>query len=171
MDHYLATGHVVVFDPGVVKSDIAISEELQNALKDDVRKLEDILTEKDYHPGSGDKVVDLVHPSLFPVVFGRTRAISDSLIKLERCLDIIRQGIVIPVPEEESFTSDGLKQYSWQFQWLPCDVDLLDNVSCAIVSYINNLHPQQNARLYHVIEKIIAQVIPLLEYDIDLCGS
>ncbi|KAB8248185.1 hypothetical protein BDV35DRAFT_391326 [Aspergillus flavus] len=137
VDHYLATGHVVVFDPGVVKSDIAISEELQNALKDDVRKLEDILTEKDYHPGSGDRVVDL------------------------RCLDIIGQGIVIPVPQEESFTSNGLKQYSWEFQWLPCDVDLLDDGSCAIVSYINNLHPQQNARLYHVIEKIISQVIPL----------
>lgn len=82
MDHYLATGHVVVFDPGVVRSDIAISEELENALRDGVRKLEDILTEKDYHPGSGDRVVDLVHPSLFPVVFGRTRAISDSLINL-----------------------------------------------------------------------------------------
>ncbi|QMW46270.1 hypothetical protein G4B11_009725 [Aspergillus flavus] len=104
VDHYLATGHVVVFDPGVVRSDIAISEELENALRDGVRKLEDILTEKDYHPGSGDKVVDL---------------------------------------------------------WLPCDVDLLDDGSCAIVSYINNLHPQQNARLYHVIEKIISQVIPL----------
>ncbi|KAF7622464.1 hypothetical protein F9C07_8482 [Aspergillus flavus] len=82
VDHYLATGHVVVFDPGVVRSDIAISEELENALRDGVRKLEDILTEKDYHPGSGDRVVDLVHPSLFPVVFGRTRAISDSLINL-----------------------------------------------------------------------------------------
>ncbi|KAB8207087.1 hypothetical protein BDV34DRAFT_234414 [Aspergillus parasiticus] len=161
VDHYSATGHVVVFDPGVVKSDIAISEELQNALKDGVRKLEDSLTEKYYHPGSDDKIVDLVHPSLFPVVFGRTKAISDSLIKLERCLDIIGQGTVLPVPEEESFTSGGLKQYSWEFQWLPCDVDLLDNGSCAIVSYINNLHPQQNARLYHVIEKIIAQVIPL----------
>lgn len=44
---------------------------------------------------------------------------------------------------------------------MPCDVDLLDDGSCAIVSYINNLHPQQNARLYHVIEKIISQVIPL----------
>lgn len=82
VDHYLATGHVVVFDPGVVRSDIAISEELENALRDGVRKLEDILTEKDYHPGSGDRVVDLVHPSLSPVVFGRTRAISDSLINL-----------------------------------------------------------------------------------------
>ncbi|UDD63118.1 hypothetical protein AFCA_010392 [Aspergillus flavus] len=142
VDHYLATGHVVVFDPGVVKSDIAISEELQNALKDDVRKLEDILTEKDYHPGSGDRVVDLVHPSLFPVVFGRTRAISDSLINLS--VASILSG----------------KEY-WEFQWLPCDVDLLDDGSCAIVSYINNLHPQQNARLYHVIEKIISQVIPL----------
>ncbi|KAE8346796.1 hypothetical protein BDV24DRAFT_147427 [Aspergillus arachidicola] len=141
VDHYFATDHVVVFDPGVVKSDIAISEELQNALKDGVRKLEDSLTEKYYHPGSDDKIVDLVHPSLFPVVFGRTKAISDSLIKLERCLDIMGQGTVLP--------------------WLPCDVDLLDNGSCAIVSYINNLHPQQNARLYHVIEKIIAQVIPL----------
>ncbi|KAE8369834.1 hypothetical protein BDV27DRAFT_152713 [Aspergillus caelatus] len=160
-ENYSTTGFVVVFDPGVVKSDTAISEELQNALKDGVRTLEDSLTEKDYHPGSDDRIVDLVHPSLFPVVFGRTRAISDSLIKLESCLDTVGQETVFLVPAEDDLTSDSFKNYSWEFQWLPCDVDLLDNGSCAIVSYINNLHPQQNAHLYHIIEKIIAQALPL----------
>ncbi|KAE8142368.1 hypothetical protein BDV38DRAFT_278533 [Aspergillus pseudotamarii] len=160
-ENYSTTSFVVVFDPGVVKSDTAISEELQNALKDGVRTLEHSLTEKDYHPGSDDRIVDLVHPSLFPVVFGRTRAISGSLIKREGCLDIIGQETVLPVPAEDDLTSDSFKHYSWGFQWLPCDVDLLDHGSCAIVSYINNLHPQQNAHLYHIIEKIIAQAIPL----------
>ncbi|KAE8406247.1 hypothetical protein BDV37DRAFT_281157 [Aspergillus pseudonomiae] len=158
---YSATGHVVVFDSGVVKSDTAISDELQNALKEGVRILEDSLTGKDCHPGSDDKVADLVDPSLFPVVFNRTRAISDSLIKLERSLDIIGHGTVLLSDTREHPWFSNRKQYSWEFQWLPCDVDLLDNGLCAIVSYINNLHPRQNARLYRVIEKIIAQAIPL----------
>ncbi|KAB8262911.1 hypothetical protein BDV32DRAFT_136325 [Aspergillus pseudonomiae] len=156
---YSSTSHVVVFDSGVVKSDTAISDELQNALKEGVRILEDSLTGKDYHPGSDDKVADLVDPSLFPVVFNRTRAISDSVIKLERSLDSIGHGTVLSDAHEHPWFNDR-KQYSWEFQWLPCDVDL-DNGLCAIVSYINNLHPRQNARLYRVIEKIIAQAIPL----------
>ncbi|GAB1205593.1 hypothetical protein APSETT445_004271 [Aspergillus pseudonomiae] len=156
---YSATGHVVVFDSGVVKSDTAISVELQNALKEGVRILEDSPTEKDYHPGSDDKIADLVDPSLFPVVFDRTRAISDYLIKLERSLDSIGHGTVLSDAHEHPWFNDR-KQYSWEFQWLPCDVDL-DNGLCAIVSYINSLHPRQNTRLYRVIEKIIAQAIPL----------
>ncbi|KAL5344631.1 hypothetical protein ACLOAV_010323 [Pseudogymnoascus australis] len=32
---------------------------------------------------------------------------------------------------------------------------------CRIVSYINNLHPQENRTLYEVIEKFLAQIIPL----------
>ena len=66
------TGQVVAFDAGVVKSDTQIPAELQQALRDAVHHLEDVAEEhKDYHPGSEKKVLDLVHPSLFPLVYGR----------------------------------------------------------------------------------------------------
>ncbi|KAL4978299.1 hypothetical protein BDW66DRAFT_23187 [Aspergillus desertorum] len=65
------TGFVKVFDGGVVKSDTAISPELQPALKEAVKPLEDASEDqRDYHPASDGKEVDLVHPSLFPVKYG-----------------------------------------------------------------------------------------------------
>ena len=38
-----------------------------------VAPLEDVPdSEKDWHPGSDGLVLDLVHPSLYPIVYGRT---------------------------------------------------------------------------------------------------
>ena len=95
-------GLVQVFDNGVVKSDTPVSEEIKAALKEAVMPLQNVPEEqKDYHPGSDNKVVDLVHPSLFPVVFGRTRVLPDRLLGVEDCLDRIGEGTVLPVMESE----------------------------------------------------------------------
>ncbi|GIJ97934.1 hypothetical protein Aspvir_000040 [Aspergillus viridinutans] len=52
------TKHVVAFDVGVVKSDVAIPEELRQALIEAVRPLEEVPEEqKDYHPGTDNKVI------------------------------------------------------------------------------------------------------------------
>lgn len=52
--------------------------------------------------------------------------------------------------------------YSQKFQWLPCDVGLIDEEpGCRITSYINNLHPVKHRDLYGVLEKVIARAIPL----------
>ncbi|KAB8256690.1 hypothetical protein BDV32DRAFT_141025 [Aspergillus pseudonomiae] len=174
------TKRVVAFDAGVVKSDTAITKDLRQALKEAVRPLEDVPEEfKDYHPGSDDKVVDLVHPSLFPVVYGRTRVLHRKLIGLEDFENSIGEGKVLAVPtEEETTTVDDdddddddddqwssrnitHQPYSRKFQWLPCDVHFTDTSECRIASYINNLHPKQHGPLYQVIEKILAQTIPL----------
>jgi hypothetical protein len=56
-------------DDDVVKSDSAIPPDLQAALKAAVDTLEDVPHGlKDWHPGSDDLVLDLGHPSLFPLV-------------------------------------------------------------------------------------------------------
>lgn len=163
--------HIAAFDAGVVKSDTAIAEDLRQMLIDAVRPLEDVPEElKDYHPGSDDKVVDLVHPSLFPVVYGRTRILHRKLIGLEEFANSIGEGNVLAVPLEEDATTVNPNRrsrntthqsYSRKFQWLPCDVHFDDNGECRIASYINNLHPKQHRPLYQVIEKILAQTIPL----------
>ncbi|RHZ64924.1 uncharacterized protein CDV56_107096 [Aspergillus thermomutatus] len=103
------TKHIVAFDVGVVKSDIAIPEELRQALKEAVRPLEEIPEDqRDYHPGTDGKVVDLVHPSLFPVIYGRTRILPDRLISLKAFANHIGEGKVLPVrPEEESVTAQN----------------------------------------------------------------
>ncbi|CAK38002.1 hypothetical protein CBS63078_6739 [Aspergillus niger] len=170
-------GLLPIFDVGVVRSDTAVSEELQKALQQAVAPLENIPThQKDYHPGSDRKVVDLVHPSLFPLVYGCTRILPDRLITSDSCLGCIGQGVVVPVPSEEeagltldSFTPsrrwrvEQMRSFSRQFQWLPCDVELGAESGCRIVSYINNLHPTEHQPLYRVVEQIIDAAIPLWE--------
>ncbi|GIC85913.1 uncharacterized protein Aud_001755 [Aspergillus udagawae] len=170
------TKHIVAFDVGVVKSDVAIPEDLRQALIEAVRPLEEIPKEqKDYHPGTDNKVVDLVHPSLFPVIYGRTRILPDRLINLQAFAKDIGEGNVLPVrPEEESVTAQSDYQYRWferdphrpyslRFQWLPCDVYFgpNDGNECRIASYINNLHPNRHRALYHIIEKILTRTIPM----------
>ncbi|KAJ6013642.1 hypothetical protein N7540_008233, partial [Penicillium herquei] len=153
-----------VFDMGVVKSDTAIPEELRRALVNAVFHLEDVLDEeKDYHPGTDEKVLDLVHPSLFPLVYGRTRILPDRTINLENCLGNVGQGELLPNPEMNEGRLRGIKRYSNKFQWLPCDVSLnaAEPDSVRIVSYINNLHPIEHRGLYRIIEKVISRAIPL----------
>jgi hypothetical protein len=159
------TKHIVAFDAGVVKSDTAIAEDLRQELRDAVRPLEDVPEAlKDYHPGSDEKVVDLVHPSLFPVVFGRTRILPKKLIGLEDFVNHVGEGEVLAVPPEEGAADPSwitFRPYSRKFQWLPCDVQFTDTGECRIASYINNLHPKKHQPLYEVIEKILTQTIPL----------
>lgn len=159
------TKHIVAFDAGVVKSDTAIAEDLRQMLRDAVRPLEDVPQElKDYHPGSDDKVVDLVHPSLFPVVYGRTRILDRKLTGLEDFVNNVGEGKVLADPFEEGAVHASWithRPYSRKFQWLPCDVQFTDDGECRIASYINNLHPKKHRPLYEVIEKILTQTIPL----------
>ncbi|CAG8379067.1 unnamed protein product [Penicillium salamii] len=156
-----STGYIQVFDVGVIKSDIAIPEEVREALKQAVQPLENVPTDqKDFHPASEDQVVDLVHPSLFPVIFGRTRVLKDRTIGLQDCLSNMGEGDILPAePCAESWIYGGAA-FSKRFQWLPCEVKLLDD-TCQIESYINNAHPVQHKDLYGVVEKIISRVIPL----------
>ena len=125
--------------------------------------------QKDYHPGSNQQVVDLVHPSLFPLVYGRTRILPDRTIDLVTCLRSLGQGELLPVPPEDQKSlpsnpwghGESPCTYSRKFQWLPCDVDFTKEGGCRIVSYINNAHPVEHSALYKVIEEIITQAIPL----------
>ncbi|KAJ5375552.1 Protein of unknown function DUF4246 [Penicillium concentricum] len=175
------TGYVRVFDVGVVKSDTAVSKEIQQALKEAVNPFED-MSEKDYHPGSDSKVVDLVHPSLFPVIYGQTRVLPDRTIDLNDCLGSVGQGDLVPipssqdcapVPENRAYYNEQFRfsVFSDKFQWLPCDVELVDNANCRIISYINNAHPVHHKSLYEVVEKIIARAIPLWNRSLSVIHS
>lgn len=141
--------------------------------------------QKDWHPGSDGKVLDLVHPSLFPLVYGRSRILPDSTTNLKDCLDSIGKGIVIPSPlptseedrskiSEYRLYSSGISElFSQRFQWLPCNVSFPDGVNARIDSYINNLHPLDHQDLYSVIEKIITKAVPFwnIAYQSIRCGG
>ena len=83
----------------MLKSDNVISNELKEELKRAVAPLEDVPeNKKDWHPGSDNTVLDLVHPSLFPLVYERSRILPDSTINIENCLNSIGKGVVVPSP-------------------------------------------------------------------------
>jgi hypothetical protein len=165
-EEYKRTGIITAYDPGVIKSDTIISKDLQQKLINAVKPLEDVPEkEKDYHPRSDDKVVDLVHPSLFPLIYGRTKILPDKLISLDDCFFSVGQGEVIKVPEEvtapQGWNYHGHDPYSHKFQWLPCNVEFTHDGQCKIASYINNLHPAKHRELYGVIEQIMTRALPL----------
>ncbi|CAO2649124.1 Nn.00g100730.m01.CDS01 [Neocucurbitaria sp. VM-36] len=162
---YQKTGVIPVLDTTscVLKSDTAISAELKDRLKKAVAPLEDVPNhQKDWHPGSDGKVLDLVHPSLFPLIYQRSRILPDSTITQSNCIEAIGKGEVIPDPFSHSGGSQPLASELWssRFQWLPCNVTFPDGENAKINSYINNLHPADHKDLYNVIEKIITKAIP-----------
>jgi hypothetical protein len=125
------TKAVSLYNGDVVKSDSKVPESTKEALRSAVVPLENIPeVYKDYHPGSDDKVIDLVHPSLFPLIYGRSRMLPDKLIGLDDCLEMIGLGKCLPSPLEDEGKHDHLPHsystrppYSRNYQWLPCEVE------------------------------------------------
>ncbi|TEB24441.1 hypothetical protein FA13DRAFT_1766055 [Coprinellus micaceus] len=117
----------------------------------------------------------LVHPSLFPLVYGRTKVLplgADGTT-LKDFIERSGEGQVMPVPDDEIVSRDEwpafppLKPgnhdetaFSRKFQWLPCDVDI-SGTSPKIITDINNLHPQEHQDRYEIIEDVPAAAIPL----------
>lgn len=138
------THAVTAYDGDVVKSDTVIPPSLQQALKDAVAPLENIPeVYRDWHPGADGTVLDLVHPSLFPVVYGRTRILRDSVVGLDDCVEKSGGGDTLTVPSSRETKLIPLHDarvrssfwwnwkamrdpYSRKFQWLPCEVAFLE---------------------------------------------
>ncbi|RYP04211.1 hypothetical protein DL764_004601 [Monosporascus ibericus] len=172
------TGMVAVIDTEatVVKSDCAVPLELRDALRAAAFRLEDVPDHcKDWHPDSGDKVLDLLHPSLFPLVYGRTKVLPTGRVPLVACSEYSGDGELTEPLEISKDTTMILKRtvISWgdtdreymaawdEFQWLPSDVKFKEGGSVEITSYINNLHPAHHEDLYRVLEQMVDRSIPL----------
>ena len=153
------SGLVTSYDADVVKSDAAVPQKLKHAMRMAIAPLENQRDlEKDWHPGSDEKVLDLVHPSLFPVVYGRSNILEDELLGLEDCVGACGKGLTLGIKTGEQLSN----AYSLKFQWLPCEVDFKgERATARIASYINNLHPDRYQELYKVIGEVIECAVPL----------
>lgn len=104
--------------------------------------------EQDWHPGSDGQVLNLVHPSLYPIVYGST--LSRNLVT----------GDIQPLEGPESAST----YRSTRFAWLPSDFSISNDGTARLVSpYINNIHPKLHADLYPVIEKLVTLAVPFFE--------
>ena len=130
-------GAIVVFNGKVVKSDYAVSESIKLALQSAIERLESVPeAQKDWHPGSDGKVLDLVHPSLYPLVYGKTKVlpVGSKVTTLVDCISRCGEGEVIPTPIRtepkdtrpyyDYLPRNTYDPYSTKFQWLPCEVDI-----------------------------------------------
>ncbi|KAG8694899.1 hypothetical protein FRC08_008196 [Ceratobasidium sp. 394] len=147
------------------QSDKLIPTSLKEKLVAGVSKLEDVPdSEKDWHPRSNGLVLDLAHPSLYPIVYGRTLAYPEG--STDRDAATLKP---IPPPElpkdmTSFFAREENYHISAKFQWLPTDFVVSDDGKAVkSVSYINNLHPEQHAELYTTIEELIGAFVPLFE--------
>jgi Protein of unknown function (DUF4246) len=138
------TGIEVSGVDGVWQSDVLIDDELRSRLREAVRVLEDVPdAERDWHPGSDEQVLDLVHPSLFCLVREVSR------------------------PDDSTWPSLGTDEARYalsdKFQWLPTDVEVGENGDAVFLSYVNNLHPAAHRELASVLPVLFGRMRPLFE--------
>ena len=138
------TGIEVSSVDGVWQSDALIDDELRSRLREAVRVLEDVPgAERDWHPGSDEQVLDLVHPSLFCLVRGVSRPDDSTWPSLG--------------PDEARYALSG------KFQWLPTDVEVSENGDAVFLSYVNNLHPVAHRELASILPVLFGRMLPLFE--------
>ncbi|CAO3565366.1 unnamed protein product [Mortierella alpina] len=143
---------------GTRRSDGLIPQDLKSRLLACVQKLRDVPDHlKDWHPGSNHQVLDLVHPSLFPVIVGRTMVTEAEAIPP---LDFIGQGKVL---EDMPMSHSDEMYCSQKYQWLPTDFEVSQEGKVKIKSYINNLHPVEHEGMYPVLGEIFEKFLPMFE--------
>lgn len=145
---------------------------------------------KDWHPDSNEQVLNLVHPSLYPLIYAKTRIKPKGRVGLTEVVIGDKSTVVIPATTD-SFPDewhewkrsvnrttmlpaapdrspdpwqDWQRSLAWshKFQWLPCEVKFEEDFGTRvkITSYINNLRPDLHKDLYRTIEEIIGYSIP-----------
>ncbi|KAF7430750.1 hypothetical protein PC9H_006461 [Pleurotus ostreatus] len=113
---------------------------------------------KDIHPGSGGKVQDLIHPSLYPYVGD---------------ISPVNPGVPLPPLKDGHFVTQQSALYNFtfssRFSWIPSIFRISDDgTDVRIESYINGLGPRERyPHLYRVIEKVFLAVLPQLERTIE----
>lgn len=148
-------GFAIELDDRIVSSATAVSETIrQTLIKQSTELLDSFGADIDYHPGSNKQVIDLVHPSLFPLIYGRTKVVDRNDTS---------KVIVAEYDELIAKTKKGVEDFgiSKNYQWLPSQFKY-DKLSKLFVidSYINNLHPVKFKLLYTTIAEVFNLAIP-----------
>lgn len=150
---------------GMVKSDTLIDEDHRQEL---VKAFDKLKAEQgdnpDWHPGSNELVRNLVHPSMYPLVWGRTRIIQEPVVGVADAVgrwlgkgDVREADVTQDRHKYEPSTTD---YWSKTYQWLPSNVAFQDDGGVKFTSYINNLHPTKYPDIYRTLEKLVEKALP-----------
>lgn len=134
----------------------------------------------DYPENESKGPIRHVDPFMYPLIFGRTRVLTDGgEVDLERPESWRQsQSQIAPIPEkpssewpEEMHHEERMrrgredrryhgksKYWSDAFQFLPCDVALNKQGGTQITSYVNGVHPRERG-IYKALERLISVAI------------
>jgi hypothetical protein len=110
-------------------------------------------------------VLNLVDPSLYPLIFDRSRILPNETIGLDDCMEAVGKGELVGDPalsddfSEDSPYPERFQLWSRRFQWMQCHVSFPDGENAKINAYINNLHPVDHLHFYHLIEQLITKSV------------
>lgn len=169
---YERTHTLALYNGDITKSDIGVPESFRQKLIEAAKPLEQVPVELQfYNPGSNNKQRDLVPIGLFPLVYGKSYVLRDRLIGVDDAIECAGQGEVIADPEETGITREDIawrvtsrdditvKPFSRRFQILPSDIKLVDG-RWRIQSYLNNINPKRDRKLYELIEEFFNLTVP-----------
>ncbi|KAH9940085.1 uncharacterized protein BXZ73DRAFT_43335 [Epithele typhae] len=117
--------------------------------------------QKDWHPGSNNQVLDLVHPSLCPISIGQTYFRSTDPQGGDPVLTILDTDKYLQARPD--LNGESGKTVSKWYQWLPTDFAVSAAGEVTALGYINNAHPSRHRALYPAVTSIIARFIPMFE--------
>lgn len=172
----------------MVKADNLVSADLHKSLREAFETLkEEQSSAPDWHPRSSDMVQDLVHPSMYPLVYGRSRVLKGEVVGVSDAIDKwAGKGDVIAKDESaESIRGQQQNMFSYgvgagtvppeywsdTYQWLPSNVAFQDDGTVRFTSYINNLHPNKFPQIYRTIEKLIETALPAWDQCLSLASG
>lgn len=142
---------------GTRQANNIISTELKNEFVAAVSKFQEKSEKKDYDPGTDNLVVNLLDPRMYALITNVTH-VTEYDLNLKTCLQNIGAG----EPEEKYFVRRGGYRFPvTEFQLLPTEIRVSESGQAKINSYINNLHPELDAELYSLIERIFTFFVPL----------
>jgi hypothetical protein len=103
------------------------------------------------------KVLELVNPSLYPLIYGKSLTIESINQREIPMFKWIGTGKPIETKIQKSeFMSE-------KFQWIPSDIEVTKEGKVKFLSYINNLHPYEHSDLYGNLSSILEKFIPMFE--------
>ncbi|KAJ2430598.1 hypothetical protein IWW41_003211 [Coemansia sp. RSA 2522] len=159
-------------------SDSLIDADITQELKRYVAVLENVLEkDRDYHPNTNNQVVNLVDPSLYPLIYARSRVLSPAAAVDLNMVGQFPGSFTQWVEDVEKVWKDEQgksifyfppagsgSSKSEKFCWLPTEFRVHDEGAVTIESYINNLHPVKHAAFYPTIARIFSKFVPMLEH-------
>ncbi|KAK4443131.1 hypothetical protein QBC34DRAFT_362554 [Podospora aff. communis PSN243] len=164
--YFQRTGIVPTLDAdySIAKSDTLVPQDLNLALRSAFDRLQaDQGSQPDWHPNSDEMVQDLVHPSMYPLVYGRSLFVPDEVVGIDDAVEKwAGKGEPIPKPPPSEPHRRGPPHSYWSdtYQWLPANLKFTDEGGVKFTSYINNLHPARR-EIYTAIEKLVDVALPL----------